>query len=195
MSISIQIRKGGVIDQRVGAVVCSANNWLILGTGNAGEIREACGAILQKECDRIIGKNHNKPLRIGTAVVTGAGKLKNKGVKIVIHAIGLGYRKRVDGKLYERIPATLKTIRSAVKNTLAIADKAQIKSIAFPLMCARQGYNAVKGKKFSEVIFRSMIKEIEYFGKKKQSTMKVLICLKKEHFQNLGCKYTHSASE
>ncbi|MEK7139022.1 MAG: macro domain-containing protein, partial [Patescibacteria group bacterium] len=189
------IRKGSVVDQRVEAVVCSANNWLMLGTGNAGEIREACGVILQKECDRIIEKNHDKPLRIGTSVVTGAGKLKNKGVKIVIHAIGLGYKKRVDGKLYERIPATLKTIRNAVKNTLAIADTAHIKSIAFPLMCARRGYNAVKGKKSSEVIFRSMIKEIEYFGKKKQSTLKVLMCLKEEHLQNLGYNYTHSASE
>ena len=188
MPISIEIKVGSVIGQPVEAIVCSANNWLILGTGNAGEIHHAGGEAVQNECNKIIGKNQNKPLPIGTAVVTGTGKLGKLGYRFVIHAIGLGYKRKENDKLYERIPATLKTIRNAVKNTLVIADKKQIKSIAFPLMCARPGYNAIKGKNPPAVILRSMIKEIEYFGRKNQSTLKVILCLKDEHFSNPGYK-------
>lgn len=177
MPISIQIKKGSVVDQRVEAMVCSANNWLILGTGNAGEIRKAGGEAIQEECDKIIKKNKNKPLPIGTAVVTGAGKLEKRGCRLIIHAIGLGYTRKENNKFYERIPATLKTIKSAVKNTLVIAHKMKIKSFAFPLMCARPGYSAIKSKNPPEVILRSMIKEIEDFGNKTRSTLKVIICL------------------
>lgn len=178
MSISIQIKKGSVVDQLVEAVVCSANNWLVLGTGNAGEIREAGGQAVQRECDKMIKENQNKPFPIGRAVATGTGKLKKRGYKIIIHAIGLGYKHKENNKLHDRIPATLKTIRSAIKNTLILAKKAHIKSIAFPLMCARPGYNAIKSKNVPEAILRSMIKEIGYFGKKKQLNLEVIICLK-----------------
>ncbi|MDP3770262.1 MAG: macro domain-containing protein [bacterium] len=188
MSIFIQIKKGSVVDQSVEAIVCSANNWLVLGTGNAGEIREAGGEAIQRECDKIIKENQNKPLAIGMAVATGTGKLKKLGFRLVIHAIGLGYKRKENNKLYERIPATLKTIRSSVKNTLTIAGKAKITSIAFPLMCARLGYNAIKSKNAPEAILHSMIKEIGYFGKKKQSNLKVIICLTDEHFSSLGYK-------
>lgn len=57
MAIFIQIKKGSVVEQPGEALVCSANNWLILGTGNAGEIRKAGGEAVQKECDTIIKKN------------------------------------------------------------------------------------------------------------------------------------------
>lgn len=178
MPISIQIKKGSVVDQPVEAMVCSANNWLILGTGNAGEIHDAGGETVQNECNKIIKKNKNRALPIGTAVITGVGKLKKRGCRVIIHAIGLGYKRKEHHILYERIPATVKTIRSAVKNTLILADKMQIKSIAFPLMCARPGYNAIKSKNPLEVILKSMIKEIEAFGKKRQSTSEVIICLR-----------------
>ena len=177
MSIAMQIKTGSVIGQPVEAIVCSANNWLILGTGNAGEIRKAGGEVVQKECNKIIKKNQNNPLPIGTAVITGTGKLRKLGYRLVIHAIGLGYKRKENDKLYERIPATLKTIRSAVKHALTIADNAQIKSIAFPLMCARPGYYAIRSKNPPAAILRSMIKEMESFEKKKQSILKVIICL------------------
>lgn len=176
MSISIQIKKGSVVDQRVEAMVCSANNWLILGTGNAGEIRNVGGKAIQEECNKIIKKNKNKPLPIGTAVVTGTGKLEKRGCRLIIHAIGLGYKRKEHNILHERTPATLKTIRNAVKNTLVIANKMKMKSLAFPLMCARPRYNVIKSKNPPEVILRSMTKEIEDFGSKTQSILRVVIC-------------------
>jgi O-acetyl-ADP-ribose deacetylase (regulator of RNase III) len=143
--MEIVLENGSVVDADTDAVICSANNWLFLGTGNAGEIREAGGPAIQKECNELIAKNGGKPLPIGSAVVTNSGLLQAPGSirRAIIHAIGLGYH-RYDGKdVYDRILATPEGVAEAVTNVVRIAAEQGFKSFAINLMCARPGYSVL----------------------------------------------------
>lgn len=183
MPIKIEIKVGSVVDQEVDAVVCSANNWLFLGTGNAGEIRKAGGEEIQKECDQIIARNNDKPLKIGSAVITGSANLSDKTGyrKYVIHAIGLGYREMRNNKPTGRILATPDSVGSAVTSALELADKLKIYSIAFPLMCARPGYSIYKTADAPRILLQAMLTVIKKFDKKNQNISKIIICLSKKY--------------
>lgn len=179
MPIKIEVKVGTVVNQKVDAVVCSANNWLFLGTGNAGEIRKVGGEKIQEECDKIIAQNQGKPLKIGSAVITGAGNLtEEKGYrKYVIHAIGLGYREMRNNEPTDRIPATSNSVSSAVTNALKIAKRLKINSIAFPLMCARPGYSIYKTGDAPRILLQSIIDTIRKFDKKNHNISNIIICL------------------
>lgn len=119
-SISIQMNgtrlellEGDITELEVDAIVNAANDKLQLGSGVAGAIREKGGPSIQKECDRI----GSTP--VGTAVITGAGELN---AKHVIHAVG---PKMGEGDEDRKLS-------SAVRASLALADRHGLKSIALP---------------------------------------------------------------
>ncbi len=109
----IELVQGDITDLATDAIVNAANAQLILGGGVAGAIRRKGGAAIQEECNKIGGTF------VGGAVITTAGNLK---AKYVIHAVGprMGEGDE-DNKL-----------RNATLNSLKLADKHQLKSIAFP---------------------------------------------------------------
>src|SRR6266568_1143134 len=122
MYIIIEAKIGNLLSEPVDAIVCSANNWLVLGTGIAMEIRVAGGPEIQKECDAIIERNQGLPLPLGIAVLTGAGKLTDSDGhrRYIIHAIGVGYKEK-DKIPQGRILATPTTVANAVRNALIVA--------------------------------------------------------------------------
>jgi O-acetyl-ADP-ribose deacetylase (regulator of RNase III) len=79
----------------------------------AGAIKRRGGPSVQEECNRI----GSTP--VGTAVMTGAGKLKHRHI---IHAVGPRWG---DGDEDRKLS-------SAVRSSLALADRAALKSIALP---------------------------------------------------------------
>ena len=97
----------------IDAIVNPANEKLELGTGVAGAIREKGGPSIQKECDRIGGT------AVGTAVITGAGDLP---IKHVLHAVGPRMGEGDEDR----------KLASAVRASLALADRHGLKSIAIP---------------------------------------------------------------
>ena len=97
----------------VEALVNPANQDLKLGSGVAGAIREKGGPSIQKECDRIGGTP------VGTAVITGAGNLI---AKHVIHAVGPRMGEGDEDR----------KLSSAVRSSLALADRHGLRSIAIP---------------------------------------------------------------
>jgi len=97
----------------VEAIVNAANKSLILGGGVAGAIRNYGGSSIQEECNKI------GPIEVGEAIITGGGNLK---AKYVIHAVGPVYG---EGNENEKLA-------HASLNSLKIANKKKIKSIAFP---------------------------------------------------------------
>ncbi len=109
----IEIVDGDLTKQCTDAIVNAANAQLILGGGVAGAIRKRGGPAIQKECDKISGTS------VGGAVITTGGKLK---AKHVIHAVGprMGEGDE-DAKL-----------KNATLNSLKVANKNNLKSIAFP---------------------------------------------------------------
>ena len=82
---------GEVVDQPVEAIVVAGNQRAMFAAGAAGTLWTAAGEDVEREL-----RSH-APFELGTAVVTGAGRLQERGVRMIIHAIiapGLGERPR-----------------------------------------------------------------------------------------------------
>ncbi len=109
----LDLVEGDITELDVDAIVNAANENLQLGTGVAGAIREAGGPSIQEECDRIGGTP------VGTAVLTTGGKLK---AKHVIHAVGPQMGEGEEDR----------KLQSAIRASLALADRHGLKSIAMP---------------------------------------------------------------
>ncbi|HYA11754.1 MAG TPA: macro domain-containing protein, partial [Thermodesulfovibrionales bacterium] len=76
---TLRLVQGDITERDVDAIVNAANAHLQHGGGVAGAIVRKGGQIIQEESNRI------GYTPVGTAVITGAGKLP---AKFVIHAIG-----------------------------------------------------------------------------------------------------------
>jgi O-acetyl-ADP-ribose deacetylase (regulator of RNase III) len=109
----LKLVEGNIVALNVDAIVNAANKSLILGGGVAGAIRNFGGPSIQEECNAI------GPVEVGEAVMTGAGNLN---AKYVIHAVG---------PVYGEGDEDIKLV-NATLNSLKIAKKKGIKSIAFP---------------------------------------------------------------
>ena len=109
----LELRVCDITEMDTDAIVNSANTSLQLGSGVAGAIRRKGGPKIQKEGYRL------GEIPVGSAVLTTGGYLNTK---YVIHAAGPIYgEEHDDAKLKD---ATLKS--------LILADKTDLKSIAFP---------------------------------------------------------------
>ena len=113
----VTVIKGDLTKTRVDAIVNAANDRLQHGGGVAGAIVRAGGWIIQEESNKI------GFVPVGSAAITTAGKLP---AKFVIHAVG----PRMDeGEEDEKL-------KDATLNSLKLADKNNLKSIAFPAVSA-----------------------------------------------------------
>jgi O-acetyl-ADP-ribose deacetylase (regulator of RNase III) len=110
---TLRLVQGDITERDVDAIVNAANSHLQHGGGVAGAIVRKGGHSIQEESDRI------GFTPVGTAVVTGAGKLP---AKFVIHAVGprMGEGDE-DNKL-----------RSAVASSLSLASQKKLTSISLP---------------------------------------------------------------
>ena len=111
--VTFRLVQGDITERDVDAIVNAANSHLRHGGGVAGAIVRKGGQVIQEESDRI------GFVPVGSAVITGAGKLP---AKFVIHAVGprMGEGNE-DMKL-----------KSAVRSILEIASANRIRRIAMP---------------------------------------------------------------
>jgi O-acetyl-ADP-ribose deacetylase (regulator of RNase III) len=116
-SITLELRKGNIALSDTDAVVNAANEYLNLGAGVAGALRELGGEQIQLECNEI------GFCPVGSAVITTGGNLK---AKYVIHAVGPMY-----GEGDEQ-----NKLRSAVTSALTLAEEKSLRSITFPAIGA-----------------------------------------------------------
>ncbi len=115
----IALLLGDITALEVDAIVNAANTQLKGGGGVDGAIHKAAGSVLHEECMRIINKKGSCPT--GDAVITKAGNLP---CKYVIHTVGPVW--------YGGVNNEEKLLARAYYNSLALAKKKKIKSIAFP---------------------------------------------------------------
>ncbi|XP_072118200.1 protein mono-ADP-ribosyltransferase PARP14-like [Mobula birostris] len=116
----ITVYKGDLCQSQVDAVVNASNEDLKHIGGLAKALSDAAGTVLQKECDWIIKRRGS--LLTGEAVLTESGKLP---CSAVIHAVGPRWS--------DTDPNTAKKkLRSAVKESLRLAEAYNFKSIAIP---------------------------------------------------------------
>ncbi len=115
----LEIVRGDIVKQKCDIIVNAANDHLQAGSGVCGAVFEAAGRRkLQKACDEI------GYCPTGKAVYTNGFAL----CPYIVHAVGPVYR---DGRHDEE-----SLLRSAYVSSLEIADKLEVKSIAFPLLSA-----------------------------------------------------------
>ncbi len=109
----LRIMVGDITERDTDAIVNAANNYLQHGGGVAGAIVKKGGLIIQEESNKI------GFVPTGSAAITSAGALK---AKYVIHAVGPKW-----GEGDEEAK-----LKNAVRASLEIATKNNLKSISFP---------------------------------------------------------------
>lgn len=149
----ISLVKGDITQCKVDALVNAANSALQMGGGVAGAIRRAGGESIQEECNRIGGTP------VGTAVITGAGKLP---VLHVIHAVGPRMGEGDEDRKLE----------DATRSSLALADKRKLRSIALPAISS-----GIFGYPVDRCARKMLSTTFDYLSKGKHSLEKVVFCL------------------
>ena len=146
--VEIIVAKGDITDSSSEAIVNAANNQFYMGAGVAGAIKRKGGKVIEEEAIK------QGPVKVGQAVITGAGALK---AKYVIHAATMA----MDFKTDENI------IREAAYNTLLAAQNKKISSIAFcALGCGVGGFSYEAASKImAQEVFR-------YLQAVKETTLK-----------------------
>ena len=112
--VTLELVQGNIVEVQADAIVNAANSGLRGGGGVDGAIHLAGGPGIMEECRKIGG------CPTGKAVVTTAGKLP---AKYVFHAVG---------PIYSGTPDDERLLTSAYQSCLDLAEKHQVKSIAFP---------------------------------------------------------------
>ena len=149
---TLEIMMGDITQLSADAIVNAANAQLVLGGGVAGAIRRAGGPAIQEECDRIGGSF------VGGAAITTGGNLK---ARHVIHAVGPRW-----GEGDER-----NKLRNAVANSLGLAEKHNLDSIAFPAIST--GIFGFPKEPAAEIMLSAAVEHL----KKSQKPGLVIFCL------------------
>ncbi len=113
--LTVALVEGDITRQPVDAIVNAANDALWMGAGVAGAIKARGGDAIEREAMA------QGPIRVGDAVVTGAGRLP---MTCVIHAAVMGQDLRTDETL----------VRRATASALAAARNRGVRSIALPAL-------------------------------------------------------------
>lgn len=123
------IRQGDITTLEVDAIVNAANSRLAGGGGVDGAIHRATGAAkLQEACQKIISDIGSLPP--GEAAITDGFNLP---AKYIIHTVGPIWHGGTNGEL--------KLLKNAYLNSLKLARKNNITTIAFPaISCGVYGY-------------------------------------------------------
>ncbi|NOK34254.1 Appr-1-p processing protein [Corallococcus exercitus] len=121
----VQLVEGDLLDQPVDAIVNAWNRniipwWLLLPQGVSGAIKRRGGTAPFRELARV------GPMPLGSAVVTGPGRLPFKGI---IHVAGINMLWR----------ASARSIQDSVRHALERAREHGFRSVAFPIIGAGSG--------------------------------------------------------
>lgn len=117
--MKLAVIKGDITKSNVDAIVNAANTSLLGGGGVDGAIHKAGGKEILEDCVKI--RNAQGGCKVGEAVYTTAGNLN---AQYVIHTVGPRWN---GGKLGEA-----DKLQNCYLNTLEIAEKLQLESIAIP---------------------------------------------------------------
>jgi len=147
----LKIIEGDILETKVDVIVNPWNRnifpwWLLLPQGVSGQLKRKAGTIPFQELGY-------RPMRLGEARLTSAGKLNFKGV---IHVAGIN--------LFW--VATEFSINESIKNSIILCQEKNFKSISFPLIGS--GTGNFKPEKVEKIF-------IDYFEKNPTSIEVTLV--------------------
>jgi O-acetyl-ADP-ribose deacetylase len=127
-SARLGLTRGDITSFSAEALVNAANSALAGGGGVDGAIHSAAGPELMAEL-----RSRYRGCPTGGAVMTGSGRLSERGVRHVIHAVGPIWRGGGRGEPEQ--------LASAYRSALALAREAGVASVAIPaISCGVYGY-------------------------------------------------------
>lgn len=120
----VRVAVGELVGQPVQAIISAANCRGVIGAGPAGTLRSAAGPEIEREAMAAA------PFSLGTTFMTSSGKLAERGIQSILHAV-----------VAERLgdPAEMDDVRRAVAAALTEASKQRFRSVALPLIGSRAG--------------------------------------------------------
>jgi len=151
------IRIGDITECSTDAIVNAANSGLRGGGGVDGAIHRAGGPVIDKECRAYVREHGALPP--GKAMWTHGGNLK---ARYVIHTVG---------PIYKNERESAPVLESAYRESLLLADKLGLKSIAFPAISTGvYGYPLTKA---ADVAVRTII---DYLRRGTKLKLVELVC-------------------
>ncbi|KAJ7374765.1 hypothetical protein OS493_005113 [Desmophyllum pertusum] len=154
--VKVSVYKGDLTREQVDVIVNAANDRLQHDGGVAKAIFDRGGKVIEKESNKII-QQRGAQLKGGEAVATKAGRLP---CKMVVHAVGPEYRKV--GLSQSKI-----ILRRACLNSLTIAQKSKMTSIALPAIGS--GMYAMPKDACAEVMFHAVDEFVRQGDSKEKS--------------------------
>lgn len=140
----VSVALGDLLSQDAEAIVVAANRRGVLGplaTPGLTGLRSLGGSEIEREAMA------HAPLDLGTAVVTGASGLEERGIKAVVHAV-------VHPALGER--ARIEHVRRAVPAILQTASRSKLRTLAMPLL----GVESLAAKADVDAMVATLVDEL-----------------------------------
>lgn len=140
----VSVAVGDLLGQEAEAIVVAANRRGVLGplaTPGLSGLRTLGGSGIEREAMSLA------PLDLGTAVVTGAAGLEERGIRAVIHAV-------VHPSLGER--ARIEDVRRVVPAVLTIGSVNRLRTVAMPLL----GVESVAPKADVDAMVVALVEEL-----------------------------------
>lgn len=162
--MKIEIIKADITEIQVDAIVNAANTSLLGGGGVDGAIHRKGGKAILDDCVKI--RNKQGGCKVGDAVITTAGNLP---AKYVIHTVGPVWNGDKDEKS--------KLLSDCYKNSLELAIKNEIKTIAFP------GISTGIYRFPKDIAARIAIKSVKDFYKISEIEKVIFVCFDKESYE------------
>ncbi len=161
----IKLIQGDITSLKVDAIVNAANSSLLGGGGVDGAIHKAGGNQILLECKEIIKEHGRCPN--GHAVITNAGKLP---AKFVIHTVGPVWYGGNNNEEEE--------LRNSYRNSLELAVKHGLKTIAFPNIST--GVYRFPKKEAAKIA----VSELKIFLTNNQTIEQIIfICFNRDNFE------------
>lgn len=160
----LKLLKTDITEIDVDAIVNAANTSLLGGGGVDGAIHRKGGKAILDECVKI--RNKQGGCKTGEAVITTAGNLPSK---YVIHTVGPVW----NGDKEEKV----KLLADCYRNSLELAVKHHIKSIAFPNIST--GIYHFPKDKAAQIA----IKAVKDFSKISEINEVIFVCFDHENYE------------
>ena len=157
------------------ALVDSANNFLIAGSGLARHLDEQFGEHYRQRKREVLDENHGELVH-GQAYFLPLSSPCRRVLKGVIEAISIRYSRGAGGAL-RRIPSNDTHVRASVLDALRRAHDQACRSVAMPQMASRPGYSIYGPAVAPAVMVAASLNAIVTFLSEVTSTSLQRICL------------------